>query len=402
MKNLLITLLAAAATLAATAQTPQTEPEPEGYRFTDAKVLEMTPVKNQHRSGTCWCFSTMSFLEGEILRAGGKPVHLSEMWIVRHSFMEKAEKYVRMHGELNFAEGGAAHDVTEGIKKYGIVPFEAYPGLNYGTDKPDFHELTAALKAFLDSVIATADRSGKPLSTAWKRAFNAMLDEYFGHMPDTFVYEGKEYTPQSFAASLPVSMDNYIDITSFTHHPFYTQFVLEVPDNWMWGKVYNLPLDEMMAVIDHALANGYPVAWGTDVSEKGFSRTKALGIVPEADLDGMSGTEAERWGKLTEREKEAALYKFDKPGKERTITQEMRQEAFDNYETTDDHGMVIVGGARDQAGTPYYKVLNSWDDLPPYGGHWYFSRPFVAYKTTDIMVNKNALPKEIAKKLGLK
>ena len=402
MKNLLITLLAAAATLAATAQTPQTEPEPEGYRFTDAKVLEMTPVKNQHRSGTCWCFSTMSFLEGEILRAGGKPVHLSEMWIVRHSFMEKAEKYVRMHGELNFAEGGAAHDVTEGIKKYGIVPFEAYPGLNYGTDKPDFHELTAALKAFLDSVIATADRSGKPLSTAWKRAFNAMLDEYFGHMPDTFVYEGKEYTPQSFAASLPVSMDNYIDITSFTHHPFYTQFVLEVPDNWMWGKVYNLPLDEMMADIDHALANGYPVAWGTDVSEKGFSRTKALGIVPEADLDGMSGTEAERWGKLTEREKEAALYKFDKPGKERTITQEMRQEAFDNYETTDDHGMVIVGTARDQAGTPYYKVLNSWDDLPPYGGHWYFSRPFVAYKTTDIMVNKNALPKEIAKKLGLK
>ena len=402
MKNLLITLLSAAATLAATAQTPQTETEPEGYRFTDAKVLEMTPVKNQHRSGTCWCFSTMSFLEGEILRAGGKPVHLSEMWIVRHTFMEKAEKYVRMHGELNFAEGGAAHDVTEGIKKYGIVPFEAYPGLNYGTDKPDFHELTAALKAFLDSVIATADRSGKPLSTAWKRAFNAMLDEYFGHMPDTFVYEGKEYTPQSFAASLPVSMDNYIDITSFTHHPFYTQFVLEVPDNWMWGKVYNLPLDEMMAVIDHALANGYPVAWGTDVSEKGFSRTKALGIVPEADLDGMSGTEAERWGKLTEREKEAALYKFDKPGKERTITQEMRQEAFDNYETTDDHGMVIVGTARDQAGTPYYKVLNSWDDLPPYGGHWYFSRPFVAYKTTDIMVNKNALPKEIAKKLGLK
>ncbi len=402
MKNLLITLLAAAATLAATAQTPQTETKPEGYRFTDAKVLEMTPVKNQHRSGTCWCFSTMSFLEGEILRAGGKPVHLSEMWIVRHSFMEKAEKYVRMHGELNFAEGGAAHDVTEGIKKYGIVPFEAYPGLNYGTDKPDFHELTAALKAFLDSVIATADRSGKPLSTAWKRAFNAMLDEYFGHMPDTFVYEGKEYTPQSFAASLPVSMDNYIDITSFTHHPFYTQFVLEVPDNWMWGKVYNLPLDEMMAVIDHALANGYPVAWGTDVSEKGFSRTKALGIVPEADLDGMSGTEAERWGKLTEREKEAALYKFDKPGKERTITQEMRQEAFDNYETTDDHGMVIVGTAHDQAGTPYYKVLNSWDDLPPYGGHWYFSRPFVVYKTTDIMVNKNALPKEIAKKLGLK
>ena len=402
MKNPMLTLLAAVAMLTAAAQTPETETQPEGYLFTDAKVLEMTPVKNQSRSGTCWCFSTMSFLEGEILRAGGKPVHLSEMWIVRHSFMEKAEKYVRMHGELNFAEGGAAHDVTEGIKKYGIVPFEAYPGLNYGTEAPDFHELTPVLKAYLDAVISAGDRSGKPLSTAWKRGFDALLDQYFGELPATFTYEGTESTPQSFLASRPIDMEDYIDIASFTHHPFYTQFILEVPDNWMWGAVYNLPLDEMMAVIDNALANGHPVAWGTDVSEKGFSRTKAIGIVPEADLENMSGTEAERWGKLTEREKEAALYKFDKPGKERTITQEMRQTAFDNYETTDDHGMVIVGTAHDQAGNAYYKVLNSWDAMPPYGGYWYFSRPFVEYKTMDITVNKKALPKEIAKKLGLK
>ena len=193
MKNLFLTLLAAIAVATAAAQTPETETKPEGYLFTDAKVLEMTPVKNQSRSGTCWCFSTMSFLEGEILRAGGKPVHLSEMWIVRHSFMEKAEKYVRMHGELNFAEGGAAHDVTEGIKKYGVVPFETYPGLNYGTDKPDFHELSAALKAFLDAVISAGDRSGKPLSTAWKRAFPARLAEYFGAMPSTLLYAGKAY-----------------------------------------------------------------------------------------------------------------------------------------------------------------------------------------------------------------
>ncbi|MCM1150887.1 MAG: C1 family peptidase [Alistipes sp.] len=401
MKNLFLTLAALSALYGAAAQTPETA-EPEGYRFTDGKVLEMTPVKNQNRSGTCWCFSTLSFLEGEILRAGGAPVHLSEMWIVRHTFMEKAEKYVRMHGELNFAEGGAAHDVTEGIKKYGIVPFEAYPGLNYGTDKPDFHELTPVLKAYLDAVISVADRSGKPLSTAWKRGFDALLDQYFGPMPETFVYEGKEYTPETFAASLPLDMEDYIDIASFTHHPFYTRFILEVPDNWMWGEVYNLPLDEMMAVIDHALENGYPVAWGTDVSEKGFSRTGALGIIPEADVESMSGTEAERWGKLTEREKEAALYKFEKPGKERKITQEMRQQAFDNYETTDDHGMVIVGTAKDQAGNSYYKVLNSWDSMPPYGGYYYFSRPFVEYKTMDIMVNKKALPKAIAKKLELK
>lgn len=397
MKRFLLCALAFCATLGAAAQTADTKSEPEGYRFTDGKVLDITPVKNQNRSGTCWCYSTMSFLEAEILRAGGAPVHLSEMWIVRHTFMEKAEKYVRMHGEINFAEGGAAHDVTEGIAKYGIVPFEAYPGFNYGTDKPDFSELTPVLKSFLDTVI-----KGRKLSTAWKRAFNALLDEYFGPMPETFVYEGKEYTPASFAASLPIRMDDYIDITSFTHHPFYTKFIIEIPDNWMWGEAYNLPLDEMMQVVDHALANGYPLAWGTDVSEKGFSRTKALGIIPEADLDGMSGTEAERWGKLTEREKEAALYKFDKPGKERTITQQMRQEAFDNYETTDDHGMVIVGTATDQIGNPYYKVLNSWDALPPYGGYYYFSRPFVEYKTTDIMVNKRALPKAIAAKLGLK
>lgn len=401
MKKTIFTLLAAAALLGAAAQTPGGT-EAEGYRFTDTKVLDITPVKDQNRSGTCWCFSTMSFLEGEILRAGGKPVHLSEMWIVRHTFMEKAEKYVRMHGELNFAEGGAAHDVTEGIKKYGIVPFEAYPGLNYGTDKPDFHELTAVFKAYLDTIISVGDRSGKPLSTAWRRGFDALLDAYFGQMPETFVYEGKEYTPESFAASLPIDLDDYVELTSFTHHPFYTQFILEVPDNWMWGSVYNVPLDEMMAAIDHALANDYPVAWGTDVSEKGFSRSLALGIVPEADLDGMSGTEAERWGKLTEREKEAALYKFEKPGKERTITQEMRQAAFDNYETTDDHGMVIVGTAQDQAGNAYYKVLNSWDARPPYDGYYYFSRPFVAYKTTDLLLNKKALPKETAKKLGLK
>ena len=397
MKRFLLCALAFCTTLGAAAQTADTKSEPEGYRFTDGKVLDITPVKNQNRSGTCWCYSTMSFLEAEILRAGGAPVHLSEMWIVRHSFMEKAEKYVRMHGEINFAEGGAAHDVTEGIAKYGIVPFEAYPGFNYGTDKPDFSELTPVLKSFLDTVI-----KGRKLSTAWKRAFNALLDEYFGPMPETFVYEGKEYTPASFAASLPIRMDDYIDITSFTHHPFYTQFIIEIPDNWMWGEAYNLPLDEMMQVVDHALANGYPLAWGTVVSEKGFSRTKALGIIPEADLDGMSGTEAERWGKLTEREKEPALYKFDKPGKERTITQQMRQEAYDNYETTDDHGMVIVGTATDQIGNPYYKVLNSWDAMPPYGGYYYFSRPFVEYKTTDIMVNKRALPKAIAAKLGLK
>lgn len=401
MKNLMLSLIALCLALTAGAQTADTT-SAEGYRFTDTKIIPTTAVKDQSRSGTCWCFSTLSFLESEILRAGGPAMHLSEMWIVRHSFMDKAEKYVRMHGSLNFAEGGASHDVTAGIKAHGIVPFEVYPGLNYGTEKPDFHELSVVLKAYLDAVVKTGDKSGKALSTAWKRGFDAILDEYFGPLPETFTYEGKEYTPETFAAQLPIDLDNYIDISSFTHHPFYTQFIIEVPDNWMWGTVYNVPLDEMMQIIDHALEQGYTVSWGTDVSEKGFSRTKAIGIVPEADTESMSGTEAERWGKLTDREKEAALYKFDKPGKERTITQQMRQTAFDNYETTDDHGMLIMGTATDQAGNRYYKVQNSWNVLPPYDGFWYFSRPFVAYKTTSIMVNKQALSKEIARKLGLK
>ena len=380
----------------------QTEtPEEEGYKFTDTKVIATTPVKNQYRSGTCWCFSTMTFLESEIIRKGGEPVHLSEMWIVRHSFKDKAVKYVRMHGHLNFAEGGASHDVTEGIKAHGIVPFEAYPGLEYGTDKPDFHELTQVLKNYLDAVIKAGDRSGRPLSTAWERGFDALLDTYFGPLPEKFKYNDKRYTPESFAASLPIDMDDYVDVTSFTHHPFNQQFIIEIPDNWMYGSVWNVELDDMMAIIDNALAEGYTVAWGTDVSEKGFSRTKGIGVMPEAKVDEMDGTEAERWGQLTEREREDALYKLDKPGSEVTVTQELRQTAFDNYLTTDDHGMVIMGTAEDQNGTQYYKVQNSWDTVKPYDGFWYFSRPFVAYKTTSIMVNKNAIPKNIRKKLKL-
>ncbi len=400
MKKMLTLLVALCGTMAAWAQAPEAKAA-EGYQFTDVKVIETTPVKNQNRSGTCWCYSTMTFLEAEILRAGGEAVHLSEMFAVRHAYMKKAEMYVRMHGHLNFAEGGAAHDVTEVIKEYGIVPNEVYTGMNYGTELADFHEITPVMTAYLDAVIKAGDTSRRPLTTAWKRGFNAILDEYFGELPETYVWKGKEYTPKAFAESLPIDRDDYIDLSAFTHHPFYEQFVLEVPDNWMWGQVYNLPMEEMMRVVDHALENGYTLAWGTDVSEKGFSRTKAIGVIPETDPKSMSGTEAERWGSLTAKEREAALYSFEKPTKEREITQEMRQEAFDNYETTDDHGMVIVGTAKDQNGTIYYKVQNSWDTVKPYDGFWYFSKPFVAYKTTDLMVNKKALPKDIAKKLGL-
>lgn len=399
MKQMLLTLCALVALTTAAGQTTPEAEKPEGYVFTEVKTLPATSVKDQSRSGTCWCFATISFIESEILRNGGPELDLAEMWIVRNIYFEKAVKYARLHGSLNLAVGGQCHDVTNGIRTYGIVPEEVYPGLNYGYDKANFNEIDAVIKAYMDAVI---QNKGGRLTTAWEAGLNGILDAYFGVRPEKFTYNGKEYTPLSYAASLPVDMDDYIEITSFTHHPFYTQFAVEVPDNWSWSTSWNVPLAELMEVIDASVAKGYTVAWATDVSEKGFSRDKAVGIVPEADLEGMGGTEAEKWGKLTEREKQAALYKFEKPGKELTITQELRQKAFDNYETTDDHGMHITGTATDQAGNHYYKVKNSWAVLPPYAGYYYFSKPFVAYKTTSVMVNKNALPKQTAQRLGIK
>lgn len=372
--------------------------EEKGYKFTDNNEVKTVPITNQFRSGTCWCYSTLSFLEEEIMRAGGEQMTLSQMWVVRHAYFEKAIKYVRLHGHLNFAVGGAAHDVTEMIAKYGIVPREVYTGQNYGTELPEFGEIDAVLKGYMDAVLK--NKNGK-LTTAWINGLNGILDAYFGVRPEKFEYNGKEYTPQTFAESLPVKMSDYIEISSYTHHPFYSTFVLEVPDNWMWGEMYNLPMEEMMQVLDAALAAGHPVAWGADVSEKGFRGNMGIGIIPEDTEKIMIGSDAEKWGKLSDREKEAKIYSLEQPVAEKTITQEMRQEAYDNYQTTDDHGMVIVGTATDQAGNPFYKVQNSWGENGPYKGFYYFSRPFVEYKTMDIMVNKNLIPKDIKKKMGL-
>ncbi len=365
------------------------------YEFTDLKVVPGTSVKNQNRSGTCWAYSAISFLENEIIKSGGEELDLSEMWIVRHAYFDKAVKYVRLHGHLNLSVGGAFHDVTEMIKKYGIVPQEIYEGLNYGTDLPDFVEIDAVIKAYVDAIA-----NSKPtLTTAWQAGLNGILDSYLGALPETFTYKGREYTPQSYAASLPIKMDDYVSITSFTHHPFYGQFVVEVPDNWMWMPSYNVPLEDMMAIIDASLEAGYSVGWAADVSEKGFSRTDAIGIIPDEERTDLSGTDAERWGEMTADEKSKALYSFDGPIQQRVITQEIRQKAYDNYETTDDHGMVIEGSAVDQEGNPFYRVKNSWSVRKPYDGYYYFSRPFVEYKTMSIMVNKKAIPKSITKTL---
>ncbi len=371
----------------------------EGYVFTLKKEVKTTPVKDQYRAGTCWSYSGLAFVEAELLRMGKAEFDLAELFVVRHTYNDKAEKYVRMHGELNFGGGGAFHDVFSVIKKYGIVPEEAYKGLNYGEPNHVHGELDAVLKGYVDAIIKNEN---KKLSTAWLKGYNGILDAYLGELPEEFTYEGKKYNPKSFSQSLGFNPDDYIDISSYTHHPFYEQFILEIPDNWAWEHVYNLPLDEMMQILDNAINNGYPVCWGADVSEKGFKWTKGFAVIPEEDRPDLDGLEREKWEKLSAREKESLLFTLDNPVPEKKITQELRQEAFDNYQTTDDHGMLICGIGTDQNGTKYYYVKNSWAESNKYDGYFYASESFIRYKTMDIVVHKDAIPKDIKKKMGIK
>ena len=382
------------------AQEKKDEEKAKAYQFTSIKDIPCTSVKDQYRSGTCWSFSGLGFLEAEMLRLGKPDVDLSEMFVVYHSYSDKAVKYVRLHGSLNFGAGGAFHDVTNVMKIYGIVPEEVYSGLNYGEEKHVQGELDRIL---LDEVKAVVDNPNKKLTTAWHDALDGTLDTYLGKLPETFKYQEKEYTPQTFAKEyVGLNMDDYVEISSFTHHPFYTKFIIEVPDNWAWDEVYNVPLNEMEEIIDNSINTGYTVAWAADVSEKGFSTSqKGVAVVPIVDKANMTDAEITKWEKMSEKEKNEDLYKLNKPGPEKVITQELRQIDFDDYQTTDDHGMLIVGTAKDQAGNLYYKVKNSWGKYNDYDGYFYASKPYVEFKTTSIMVNKDAIPKNIRKKLGL-
>lgn len=372
----------------------------EGYRFTTVIDLPATPVKDQNRSGTCWSYASLSFFESEMIRMGKPVMDLSEMFVVWHSYDRKADKYVRMQGNTNFGPGGAFHDATWVMKNFGMMPEKAFTGLTIGEDKPVHYEMDEVLKNYVDGVIKNKN---KKLTPVWDEAFRAILNNYLGKIPESFIYEGFSYTPLSFARNyLGINPDDYVEIGSFTHHPFFSSFILEIPDNWLWEPVYNVPLDEMMLIIDHALQNGYTIAWGADASDSGFvTKDKGIAVVPEADITEMSDAEISKWEKMDEKEKKEALYKLDKPGKEKTITQEMRQIDFDNYTTTDDHGMHIVGMAKDQNGTIYYKVKNSWGEYNEYDGYFYASKAYVALRTIDIMIHKNALPKESAKALGI-
>lgn len=370
----------------------------DGYQFTTVKEVKITPVKNQNRTGTCWCFSGIGFLESELLRMGKGELDLSEMFIVNHSYKDKADKYVRLHGYLNFAQGGSFGDVLYAAKHYGVVPESVMNGLNYGEDMHVHGEMESAASNYLKAIIKNPNRK---LSTAWKKGFDGIIDAYLGELPEKFTYNGKEYTPKSFADELGLNIDDYVSLTSFTHHPFYSAFPIEVQDNWRWDLSYNLPIDELMQVFDNAINNGYAVAWASDVSEKGFSRN---GVAVAADIESMerSGSDQDRWLGLSQTQKDQEIKKMlEKPCQEIKVTQELRQEEYDNYKTTDDHGMLIYGIAKDQTGKKFYMVKNSWGTDNKYKGTWYASETFVAFKTMNIVVHKNAIPKEIRAKLGI-
>ena len=373
--------------------------EKNAYEFSMVKDIPATSVKNQYRSGTCWSFSSLAFVESELLRMGKGEYDLSEMFVVRNVYEEKAQKFVRFHGEISFSGGGAFHDALHVIREYGMVPEEVYDGKVIGEENHVHGELDAVTKAYVEAVLKNKN---KKLSPVWFKGFQGILDAYLGEYPASFTYNEKEYTPKSYAEEMGLIVEDYIEIGSYTHHPFYQQFILEVPDNWMLDLVHNLPMDEMMEIIDYAIENGYTIGWGSDVSEKGFSWKNGVAIVPDEELDDLSGTEKEKWEKLTDKEKKSALYSFSEPVKEKTITQEMRQVEFDNYSTTDDHGMQITGIAEDQEGNRFYKVKNSWGTTGHiYDGYFFASKAFVQLKTIDIVVHKDGIPKNILKKMGL-
>ena len=371
--------LAAFCSTAAIAQT--TNKEGSNYKFTVIKNLDAGDVENQGNTGTCWSFSGLSFFQAEALRMGkGKNINLSEMYVVRKMYPLKASNYVRMHGKANFGEGGGFPDDLLCLREYGLVPQSVYDGNRVKTYNH------AEMTSILDGMVKKIGATESVINPNWSKAFDGVLDAYIGDAPEKFEYNGKSYTPKTFAKELGLDADDYVMITSFTHHPYYQQFVLEVPDNWNWDKMYNVPLNDLTTITENAIQNGYTVAWASDVSEKGFNFAQGLAIVPDV-------------ANLTPDQLSKA---FTEPVKELTITPEIRQQAFDNYETQDDHGMHIVGMAKDANGKVFFRVKNSWGTANPGSGYFYASEPFFAYKTTSIMLNKKAIPADIAKKLGIK
>lgn len=375
----------------------QTEAKKDSTVFTVIKENAITPIKDQNQSGTCWAYSSYGFLEAELLRMGKGEHDLCESYLVFNTYMDRADKAIRTHGDASFSQGGSFYDALYGMKHHGLVPQCAMPqpGTLYGDSLFNFNQLDAVAGAY---VRALAKGNLKKINPVWKKDLHAIYSNYFGELPKQFEYQGKTYTPQSWVKELGLNPDDYVSLTSYTHHPFYTKFILEIQDNWRWAESYNLPIDEFMQVMVEGVKNGYSFAWGSDVSEKGFNARKGIASVPaDAKDNDKTGSDAARW---TGDNFKGAVIGGDSD--EKTISQEMRQVAYDNWETTDDHGMVIYGIAKDNNGKEYFMVKNSWGEYGPYKGMFYATKAFVAYKTMNIVIHKDALPKAIAKKLGIR
>ncbi|MGO4710916.1 aminopeptidase C [Chryseobacterium sp. 2TAF14] len=346
------------------------------FQFTTLKDVGATSVKNQGSSGTCWSYSGNSFLESEMQRMGKKPVDLAEIFTARNSYHDKAKLYVLNNGAISWGDGGELHDVVNMYKKYGAVPQDVYTGLKAGQTLNNFKEMQGKLKPVLDSLVEASS----------KDSVDAILDEYLGKVPANFTYEGKNYTPKTFAKEVVgINPEDYVELSSYKDYPYYQKFVVPIPDNWSHDSDWNIPMNELTAIIDNAVNKGYSVGWATDVSEPYFSYKNGVAYVPDVDLD-----------KITPEVKKDL---FTQPKKDKTITEDMRQKALNNLSTTDDHGMHIVGLAKDQSGKEYYMVKNSWGVTNDFDGYLYVTKPYVEYKSTAILVHKNAIPKNIRKQL---
>ena len=371
----------------------------QGYQFTEVVTVPATPVKNQAATGTCWCFATTSFMESELLRMGKGTYDLSEMFIVRQKYKNQLQDIYLRRGNGNIGQGSLSHTFMNAYRQVGIVPEEVYTGINYDSERHNHSEMVRYMHAIADVAVKTKLRSPE-----YDKLIANLFDTYLGKLPEKFTYKGKEYTPKSFAESLGLNMDDYIELTSFTHHPYYVKFDVEVPDNWEHSLMYNLPLDEMMETVDYALTNGYTVCWDGDVSEKGFSFTNGVAINPEVKkVEDLSNTDRARFEKLGEKERLEEVFKFERPYPEINVTPEVRQAGFESFVTTDDHLMHLTGIAKDQNGTKYYITKNSWGtDRNKFGGYLNMSESFVRAKTIYVMVHKDAIPKAIKIKLGIK